>query len=244
MDWGGPPGGNLERLFATYDVIRSHPVPAARDQGPADEAAAGPKDEPPWWSPELEDGVNNGPSYTDYVGDAAQAIAHVPDPPQHAPAEAPAVPEDGSHLGMLGGQVGAAVGGGAALAGFARHAAPMVADGLATGHGLAEVAEAAPWITELGVQQMARGAVAELSGAAAGARMGEAYGPYGALAGATLGAAMVGSQAGQQAGDYMQAYSLPDSMLPQALRVNRRDPPRGHGARPWGGGGIFGRGPW
>jgi tetratricopeptide (TPR) repeat protein len=43
-----------------------------------------------------------------------------------------------------------------------------------------------------------------------------------ALAGGVLGAAMVGSQAGQQAGDYMQAYPIPDSMLPQVLRVNRR----------------------
>jgi hypothetical protein len=125
-----------------------------------------------------------------------------------------------------------------------RYAAPELAEGLADTGSLARVGAMVPEIAQYGMRQFARGAVGELSGAAAGARMGEAAGPYGAIAGGLLGAAMVGSQAGQQAGDYLQAYPIPDSMLPQALRVNRRNPPRGHAARPYGGGGIFGRGPW
>jgi phage tail tape-measure protein len=95
----------------------------------------------------------------------------------------------------------------------------------------------APEIAQYGMQQFARGAVGELSGAAAGARLGEGFGPYGAVAGGLLGAAMVGSQAGQQTGDYLQA-SLPDNVMARHQVVSK---PRG---KPWGGPGWFGDGPW
>lgn len=53
MDWSGPPGG-LERMFAQYDRIVSHPH-AAQPEPPGETTAPPPAqpsgDEPPWWSP-------------------------------------------------------------------------------------------------------------------------------------------------------------------------------------------------
>jgi hypothetical protein len=86
--------GPLERVFAQYDRIRSHSrVPAPTPLAPDPQADAGPADEPPWWSPEL-DNPTDGPS------EPAPAVA--PAPPVPRQAEAPLPPEGPSRAEELG----------------------------------------------------------------------------------------------------------------------------------------------
>ena len=114
--------------------------------------------------------------------------------------------------------------------------APEVAEGMAEGVGLGRIASLAEPLLGHGMRTFAATEIGELSGAAAGARLGEGFGVPGMIAGGILGAAMVTSQAGQQAGDYLQANRPNGVLWRHQIVMKPKLKPYSKG---W-----FGNGPW
>ena len=253
MDYAGPPGG-LERLFHQYDVIRSHPVPAPTPEAPDPENDAGPQDEPPWWSPELE----NQPAEQNQA-------------------------DNGQYTGNLGfemGRAGAGLGAAAAAGGILHHAGELAAEagGAETAREGAYLLGGAA--RRFGASTLGQGLGAGLGGEASEALLLRAapalaetpLAPLVVAGGAVAGASMLMSQAGQQTGDLLEAAGVPadkakaligwddpfghDFMLEQAKKQYYEDqaakrPKKviNHGywvenAKPYGGSGWFGAGPW
>ena len=223
MDWAGPPGG-LDNLFAQYDHIVSY------GNHQHNQAEAAPTDAPPW-TPDAEPDTSqfneNAVDFDVYRHYAEHAMQ-----PQASETTDSAPPA----LGMLGGKIGAAVGAAGAIAGTARYMAPEVAEGLAEGVGVGRIASLAEPLLGHGMRTFAATEMGELSGAAAGARLGEGFGVPGMIAGGILGAAMVTSQAGQQARNYLQASRSNGVLARHQIVAKPKVKPYSKG---W-----FGNGPW